>query len=350
MPKPLRSALAGFLSAFMALVSNPIAAQNGDAPPAPFEADNEFRFDFVGTRFATRVYWRIDEKGQGEVSAQIPLGWAVENRDTDIGEYRFSQGVHRIDIGRHGYGILKAALQDFVSGNAGTKLIDEKDLNCDLPCLGGRVLSWRQDGRGGNLILPGGCDSAERSALAERMDSSWGIIARMLMRQGHLAVSESLQDLSLVVRKPLTLSLTHSNVWTGNRIDWEVRPDGKGWFKTSQEIIRQNPGPNLTPTNYIAAGKHKFEIGESGYLAIRRELDAYILGPAGKTQCIGGISDQPIARLRWSEKGTATEGLNIDTACTDYHERVEWTISFLGAKVGMPTVNVQATPVKPWVN
>lgn len=316
----------------LAVFCNPVMAQTGTSHSAPVAAVDELRFDFAGTRAATLVYWRIDENGQGEVSAQWPLGWSVES-DSGFGNYRFSQGIHRIDIGRGGYRILKMALHDFLSGKAAADLSGDAGNGCKLQADGGRVLTWRQEGLDHRLLLPGGCRSALRSALEARLDASWQTIARIMMYRGYMSVSETMPDQSPVIRKPLVLSMNVENVWTGNHVDWELRPDGKGSFKTLQPINVAKPDLDPLSFNYVAAGEYIFDVGESGYLAIRRELDAYISGPAGKTECVGSWSDQPMARLRWFENGKMKQGINTDTACPDYGERVNWTTAFLAEKL-----------------
>lgn len=310
----------------------------------PIDALDRLSFQLIGTRSATRVYWTINVKGQGEISAQLPLGWIIENRDTGIGDYHFAQGIHRFDIGPNGYRMLHDVLKDFVSGKAASAMSNDAYSKCKRDADAGRVLSWQQNELDGSFMLPSGCDSAIKRTAGSMLDSSWRVLARMLMRQSHAAVSETMPGLKPVIRKPLILSMTVINGWTGNVIDWEVKPDGSGWFKTTQAITLPAPGPHSLPTSYIGKGKHKLDIGKTGYLALRREMDAYILGAASETECVGTLTDQPMARLRWSEKGKVKEGLSHDTGCSDYGERVAWAVNFLGARVAMQVMTVDVPP------
>lgn len=286
--------------------------------------------------------WKINALGQGEIRINTSLGLAFDNRDTGVGNIRFAEGVHRFDIGSLGYELLKYELSHIIMG----RLDPFKGVatDCGIQHPGFSEVAWTLNGEPGRFQMTALCTlPSEIEALRERNVDAWRMLGRFVMRYGWDGVSEEQQSGQSLKRQPLKLAMNHSNVWTGNHIDWELGPDGKGWFETRQTLTLPSWTPNGMPMITILPGKAKFDIGKHGYMRVRGELDPYILGPAGKTECLGLTEDQPMARLRWQVKSKWVEGLNNDTACPDYGERVHWVLAFLGARVAARPV-VQSAP------
>jgi hypothetical protein len=324
----------------------PVSAPAAALAPSP--GVDEIRFSYEGVRTATLLSWKIDANGRGEVQAQLPLGWTVANTDLGVGDYRFAQGMYRFDIGQGGYRAVKAALHDFIFGNA-TKVANQQigGMECFTGGdLSSRIISWSVGEAEHRVALrrrSEGCVSADDIRLSEQMEEARRVIARAMLLQGHPAVSETMpNDVKPVTRSPLNLELSYAHIFPNRYVDWKVAPDGKGWFRTNQDLSWADPSGKMIEMNFVKRGKHRFDIGKAGYLQLRRALDAYITGPASKTGCIpDGLSatDQPIATLRWQEKGKWIRSGQTDAGCNDYGGRVSWTISYLVAKLGKPTVN-----------
>lgn len=309
------------------------------APPAPRKASDEISSRLVNNRMLEAGSWKINAMGQGEVRIQTYSGLAFDNRDTGVGDIRFAEGVHHFDIGSWGYALLKNELSQIIMG----KLDPFKGFaaDCGIEHPGFSEVAWTLNGEAGRFQMTALCPlPSEVEVLRERNVNAWRILGRFMMRYGWAGVSEQQADGQPLKRQPLKLAMNHSNVWTGNHIDWELGPDGKGWFETRQTITLRSWTPNGMPMMTILPGKAKFDIGKDDYRRVRGELDPYILGPAGKTECLGLTEDQPMARLRWQVKSKWVEGLNTDTTCPDYGDRVNWVIAFLGARVAArPVVN-----------
>jgi hypothetical protein len=293
---------------------------------AQAETPDHLRFGFAGTRTATRLYWTVDATGKGEIAAQLPLGFSVANTETGIGDYRFAEGLHAFDIGRDGYVTLKGDFENIIAGRVEQPAVDLKCLR--TLDLGSRVLSWVQDSKPGSFMLHADCESEAVTALAEQLDGGWQRLARLLLRQNHAAVSETMADGSAITRDPLTLAYEEKNIWTGNTMTWDIMPDGKGRLSTTKPI---RLGSDLLNQPYFEAGEYRFDVGAAGYLSIRRELDAVILGPLGKGECISDISDQPLARLTWKNASTGSEGTyRTDLGCRPFASHIYWPSALIG--------------------
>jgi hypothetical protein len=303
------------------------------APPAPRKPSEEISSKLVNNRMLEAGSWKINALGQGEIRIKAYRGLAFDNRDTGVGNIRFKEGVHQFDIGYWGYDLLKYELRKIVMG--GLDPSQGYGPDCGIRHPGFSEISWVQNGQPGSFTIQSICRlSPDMEALRESNANAWRILGRLMMRYGQGGVSDEYAIDKPLKRKPLKLALNHSNIGFGNHIDWEVNPDGKGWFETRQTIARSSWTPSGMPMILIPTGKARFDIGKEGYLRIRRELDAYIIGPASKKECeVLGDHHMPLAHLSWKEDGKMTSGLTRDTACSDYGDRLSWVIAYLGARV-----------------
>ncbi len=311
------------------------------APPDPRKTSDEISSRLVNNRMLEFASWKINALGQGEFRINNYLGLAFDNRDTGVGDIRFAEGVHRFDIGPWGYDALKYELRHIIMG----RLDPFKGVatDCGFEHPGFSEVAWTLDGGDGRFQMTALCTlPSEIDALRERNINAWRILGRFVMRYGWAGVSETQQGGRSLKRQPLKLAMNHRNVWSGNNIDWELGPDGKGWLESRQTVTLSSWTPNGMPMITILPGKARFDIGKDGYTRVRGELDPYILGPAGKTVCLGSTSDQPSAMLRWQVKSKWVEGLNKATGCSGYGERVNWVIAFLGASVAARPMIVSA--------
>jgi hypothetical protein len=291
----------------------------------------------VNNRLLDAGSWTMNAEGKGIVVIKSYLGHAFPNRDSRVGQIRFAEGAYDFDIGPQGYALVKAELKGII----------EKELNpfdglakdCGIQHPGFTEMEWQQKGVRSSFQITSLCPlKPEIEALREKQDNAWLILGRLMMRLDQKGVAEELALQEPLVRTPFKLAMNHSNVWTGNHIDWEVDADGKGWFQTHEAITLPSPAIGAFPTNYVKAGKHDFDIGNDGYAKLRREFDTYIFGPASKKECEERMTDQPMARLFWEKDGKMVQALNTDTSCLDYGDRVKWAINYLAAQVGEPTV------------
>ncbi len=311
------------------------------APPDPRKASDEISSRLVNNRMLEFGSWKINALGQGEIKITNYLGLAFDNRDTGVGDIRFAEGVHRFDIGAWGYDLLKYELGNIIMG----RLDPFKGVatDCGIQHPGFSEVAWTLNREAGRFRMDALCTlPSEIEALRERNVNAWRILGRFVMRYGWAGVSETQQGGRSLKRKPLKLGMNHSNVWSGNNINWELGPDGKGWLESRKTVTLRSWTPNGMPMMTILPGKAKFDIGKDGYTRVRGELDPYILGPAGKTECLGSTEDQASATLRWQVKNKWVRGLNKDTGCADYGGRVHWVIAFLGARVAARPVTISS--------
>lgn len=310
------------------------------APPAPRKPSDEISSKLFNNRMLEAGSWKINELGQGEIRIKAYRGLAFDNRDTGVGNFRFEEGVHQFDIGHWGYDLLKYELSKIVMGRPDPSKGQATD--CRIRHPGFSEISWVQNGQLGSFTIQSICRlPPDMEALRESNANAWRILARLMMRYGQGGVSDEYSIDKPLKRKPLKLALSYIDVRSGNLIDWEVKPDGKGWFETRQTITLSSWTPSGVPMIVIPTGKARFDIGKEGYLQIRRELDAYIIGPASKKECeVLGDYHKPLAHLSWKEDAKRTSGLTRDTACSDYSGRVSWVIAYLGARVAARPVTV----------
>jgi hypothetical protein len=294
----------------------------------------------VNNRMLETGAWTMNDQGQGLMIVKSEIGLAFDNKDTDIGAIRFVKGVHNFDIGAQGYARIQTELKEILQGNR--SMLDGVAKDCGIQHPGFSALEWQQNGQRGAFQMTAICPlPADIEALRASNVEAWRTIGRLMMRNGLAGVIEELSFNEPLVRKPMTMAMSYRTGWATAFIDWEVAPDGKGWFETVEGESFRGLGPDPSPTNYVKAGKHRFDIGASGYDMLRRELDPYIVGPASKVGCVDegmGPEDQPMARLRWQDDGRWVDGRQVDVGCADYGDRVNWVLAYLASKVGEPTV------------
>jgi hypothetical protein len=308
----------------------------------PRKPSDEIRSKLVNNRMLEDGSWKINAEGQGEVRIKAYGGLAFDNRDTGVGNIRFEEGVHQFDIGYWGYDLLKHELRNVVIRQRDSST--GHSIECGIQHPGFAEISWAQGGESGDLTIQTLCRlSPDIEALGENNANAWRILGRLMMRYGQGGVSEEYGIDKPMIRQPLKLALNYSNIWSGSYVKWEVGPDGKGWFENQQAITLRSWTPNGMPMMYIPDGRARFDIGAEGYAQVRRELDAFITGPASKRECeMFGDRHMPLAHLSWELDGKTVTGLTRDTACSDYGERVNWVIAFLGASVAARPVSVSA--------
>jgi hypothetical protein len=325
------------LAAFAMLLVSATQIRADDAPLQTTNATDAIAVRIVNNRMHEAGSWTINAEGRGKVDIKSYLGLAFPNRDTGIGDIRFAEGVYDFDIGPQGYALMKAEMRAIIEGN-----LDWRDgiaKNCGIQHPGFTEMEWQHKGAQGAFRMTSLCTlKPEIEALRLNQANAWNILARLMMRHELAGVKEEQALEEPLVRKPFKLAMNHSNVWTGNDIDWEVDADGKGWFQTHQAISLPSPAIGNLPTNYVRVGKHGFDIGKDGYARLRREFDAFITGPTSKLECDKRMTDQPMARLRWEVDGKMVQAMNTNTSCLDYGDRVNWVINYLASKVGEPTV------------
>ena len=332
-----RTEIAKYLSGFVGLLLIAInGAQASGMTPGSISSK------LVSNRMLESGSWMIDEEGKGEVRV-TPYshgGIAFANRDTGVGAIRFAEGVHSFNIGPRGYAAVRAELMGILEGKPDP--LAGIAIDCGIEHPGYSEVGWNQNHQTGSFRMDSSLCTLppEIDVLRVSEEKAWLLIGRLMLRYGQAGVSEELKYQQPLVRPPYTLSMRYVDVMPNVHIDWEVRPNGKGWFQTNRDSRFEAPYPNAKISLYVVADKHIFDIGEEGYLVLRRELDAYILGTKGAKDCPTPSDDGPIIQLRFALKGKQIGERSNDDFCVDNAERLRWVNSYLGARVAATPVTV----------
>ena len=323
-------------SALLLALTGPAQASEPERPPASVQVEPNIEFRFAGSRLYNVLYWRIDANGKGEVSAPSSAGYATDFENGADFRYFFKGGLHRFDIGRNGYDELRTLLADVLEGtvdqyglldhpgpnDAGVFCVEHRAL--DVPAM---QLSWG-GASSGTFVMPSTCRSVQGQELADRLIVSWQVIARHMLHSGHSGVIED-QPPPLSVPAPLpppiplTLEYNQRSIWTGWKLQWRIKPDGRGWLGLSEGRNMQlaDPPTHGPLTVYVRKGRHPIDIGPEGYAKIRVALEPYISGPQRDADCYG-MTDQPIVTLSYENTARAIKGqTRKDLGCRDLAER-----------------------------
>lgn len=294
---------------------------------------------FAGSRHYQTLYWRIEPDGKGEVAAPLPTGYVTDFEKGRNFRYVFAGGVHRFDIGESGYAELRRSLSDIIEGQIDH--LDLTDAGSDATGLSCRIartldrpsmqLTWAGDGNGTFLLRHHLCRSMRGNDLADRMRSTWRVLARHMLERGQVGVSK--QSLPLPPQAPhrpsmpipYRLELRQHEVRAGRTLTWHIAADGRGWLDLSKGMTFQVP-PAISPTEFLAleTGHYRFDIGPQGYGKVHALMDPYVTGPDRLAPCDDGSTDRPLIRLSWefAPRGMAGE-LHQDRGCRDLAERAD---------------------------